>query len=77
MKPRYWLLALYSTLRYIKYALVPNQFLWIQKVKNYILVDQTVEGWMTRTQALMGVIDTMRDPILLWPILLTLRPQMI
>ena len=77
MKPRYWLLALYSTLRHIWYALVPNQFLWDQTVENYILVDQTVEGWMTTPQALTGVIYTMTDPILPWPILLILRQKMI
>ena len=78
-KTRYWLLALYSTLRYTGFAVAPNQFLWIQKVKKYILVDQMVQGWMARATALMGAIDTIGQIllILLWPIFLILRPKMI
>jgi hypothetical protein len=76
-KPRYWLLALYSTLRYTRFALVPDQFLWIKKVKKYILVDQMVKGWMARATALMGVIDSMKDQILPWPMLLILLPKTI
>ena len=75
--PRYWLLALYSTLRYIRYALLTDQSLWIHMVKRYILVNQMVQEWMVRANALMRVISTQKGRIVLWKIFLNLRPWMI